>query len=71
MVYINTARTDGHLIKISKLIDKDNGSMLKKNPKCIKSYECAEIHLKFGELMTAEIYSNFKIYGRVILRDNK
>lgn len=43
MVYINTSRTDGFLFKINKLIDKDNGAVLKKSPKCIKSHECAEI----------------------------
>nr|QBH68025.1 elongation factor Tu protein [Philasterides dicentrarchi] len=71
MVYINTSRTDGFLFKINKLIDKDNGAVLKKSPKCIKSHECAEIQVKFGELMCAELYANFNIYGRIILRDNK
>lgn len=43
MVYINTSRTDGTLHKIVKLIDKDNGNVIKKHPKCIKSHECAEV----------------------------
>lgn len=45
MVYINTSRSDGIMHKITKLIDKDNGNVLKKNPKCIKSHECAEIQV--------------------------
>ncbi|KRX06478.1 Translation protein, beta-barrel domain [Pseudocohnilembus persalinus] len=71
MVYINTAKTDGFLYKITKLIDKNNGNVLKKNPKCIKSNECAEIKLNLRSNICAELYANYKTYGRVILRDSK
>lgn len=48
MVYINTARSDGIIKKILKLIDKNNGTAIKKNPKCLKSHDCAEIELKLN-----------------------
>ena len=43
--------------------------MLKKNPQTIKANDCAEVELELEEMMCAELYSNFKVYGRVILRE--
>jgi hypothetical protein len=41
MVHVNTQKSQGKIKKITALLDSHNGEILKKNPKCINSYECA------------------------------
>jgi hypothetical protein len=45
------------------------GVVVKKNPRMLKKGECGEIELEGKRAVCAELFSNFKALGRVILRD--
>eukprot|EP00825_Cyclidium_porcatum_P039601 TRINITY_DN4842_c0_g1_i3.p4 TRINITY_DN4842_c0_g1~~TRINITY_DN4842_c0_g1_i3.p4 ORF type:complete len:114 (-),score=3.28 TRINITY_DN4842_c0_g1_i3:174-515(-) len=69
VVYINTCKTPGIIKKITRLIDSNTGNTLKANPRCINKNQCAEILLQLEKNVCAEIFTNFQVYGRVILRE--
>lgn len=69
MVHINNAKSPGVVRKLEKIIDKTNGQLIKKNPKCVKSNECALIEIRTDEMMCLELFSNLKSYGRVAIRE--
>ncbi|EGR27885.1 hypothetical protein IMG5_187290 [Ichthyophthirius multifiliis] len=82
IVYINTAKSPGFIKKVYNLIDKNSGDILKKNPKyiylnffiqifnrCIRSHDCAQIQISIEKSLCAELYSNYRAYGRVIIRE--
>lgn len=69
MVHISIGKSPGIIKKIEKLIDKSNGQLIKKNPKCVKSHECALVEIKTEEMLGLELFSNFKSYGRVTIRE--
>lgn len=69
MVHINNAKSPGVIKKLEKLIDKTNGQLIKKNPKCVKSNECALIEIRTEETLCLELFSNLKSYGRVAIRE--
>lgn len=69
VVYINTSKTPGTIKKILRLIDPNTGNTLKSNPKCVNKNQCAEILLQLDKNICAEIFTNYSVYGRVILRE--
>lgn len=69
MVHINNGKSPGIIKKIEKLIDKTTGQLIKKNPKCVRSNECALAELKTEDMLCLELFSNYKCYGRVTIRE--
>jgi len=69
MIHINNGKSPGVIKKLEKLIDKTNGQLIKKNPKCVKSNECALIEITTEEMLCLELFSNLKNYGRVAIRE--
>ena len=69
MIHINNGKSPGIVKKLEKLIDKTSGQLIKKNPKCVKSGECALLEIATEEMMCLELFSNLKTYGRVAIRE--
>lgn len=44
---------------------------MKKNPKMIKSNDCAEVEITTRDRVCIELFANFKVFGRVIVREKK
>ncbi|KAL4487181.1 hypothetical protein ABPG72_017900 [Tetrahymena utriculariae] len=69
VMYINTAKCPGYIKKITAILDKANGQIIKKNPKCIRNNECAIVEVCIEKENCMELFSNFKSFGRVVLRE--
>lgn len=69
-MYINTQRFPGVIKKIAAIIDKITGEILKKNPKCIREKEYAQLEVTAENEYCMELYSNFRSFGRVVLRES-
>jgi len=56
--------------KLISVIDKTNGTIVKKNPRYLTAGIAAFVELKvLGKGMPLEIYSTNKDFGRIILRN--
>ena len=71
VVYIATSRCPARMTRINFIFNPSNGAIIKKNPKSIRSHDCAEIELELKEKMCVELFSNYKVFGRVIIREKK
>jgi elongation factor 1 alpha-like protein len=71
VIYIATNKCPARITRINCIFNPSDGTIIKKNPKSIKANECAEIEVELGEKMCAELFSNYKTFGRVILREKK
>ena len=71
VVYVATSRCPARITRINYIFNPSDGSIIKKNPKSIRSHDCAEIELEFKEKMCVELFSNYKVFGRVIIREKK
>ncbi len=45
IVYVGTKKSPGKIVKINFIMNANNGAILKKNPKLIRSDDCAEIEI--------------------------
>jgi len=68
-MYINTSRCPGIIRRISAIIDKTTGEVIKKNPKCIRDHEYSLVEVAIDKEHCMELYSNFKSFGRVVIRE--
>lgn len=57
--------------KINYIYNPSDGVIIKKNPKMLKSNDCAEIEVTTRHRVCVEIFANFKVFGRVIIREKK
>jgi len=69
MIHVNNGKSTGIVKRLEKLIDKTDGQLIRKNPKCIRSNECALVEIKTDEMLCLELFSNLKSYGRVAIRE--
>lgn len=68
VIYIGANKGLARITKINFIFNPSDGTKIKKNPKSIKSNECAEIEVELKEKMCVELFGNFKVFGRVIIR---
>ena len=66
-----TNKCPARITKINYIFNPSDGTILRRNPKAIKSNECAQIEVQLSERMCAELFCNYKIFGRVIIREKK
>jgi translation elongation factor EF-1alpha len=71
VIYIATNKCPARITKINYIFNPSDGTVIKKNPKSIKANDCAEIEVELQEKMCAELFLNYKIFGRVIIREKK
>lgn len=71
VIYIATNKSPARITKINFIYNPSDGTIIKKNPKMIKANDCAEIEIELKERMCAELFLNYKIFGRVIIREKK
>ena len=69
VVYIGASRSPARITKINFIFNPNDGTIIKKNPKSIRSNDCAEIEIETEKRVCVELFSNFKIFGRVIVRE--
>ena len=71
VIYIATNKCPARISKINCIFNPSDGVIIKKNPKSIKANDCSEIEIELYDKMCVELFSNYKIFGRVIIREKK
>ena len=71
VIYIGANKSPARITKINFIFNPNDGTVIKKNPKSIKSNDCAEIEIETENKVCVELFSNFKTFGRVIIREKK
>ena len=70
VAYLGCGKHQGKIEKILKIFDsKNRGVTRKENAKAVTSNQCCEVEISFSQKVCVELFSNFKRFGRVILRE--
>lgn len=64
------AKCDAKLSSLEKIIDSTTGDVIKKNPKLVKAGDNVIVRIKMNSFACLELFSNFKTFGRIVLRDS-
>ena len=69
VLYIGANRSPAVITKINYIFNPNDGTIIKKKPKLLRSNDCAEIEIETEKRVCVETFANFKIFGRVIIRE--
>lgn len=68
IVHSYTSKSPGRLQRFLAQVDSHTGQVLKQHPKVLKKGNFAHIEIKLDEPLCLELFSNYRMLGRVTLR---
>lgn len=68
MVHSYTSKSPGKISSLMSTVDQATGTVIKNRPKTLKPGQFANITLKLEEPLCLELFTNYRMLARVVLR---
>ena len=68
MIHSYTSKSAGKILNLISTVDSRTGTVIKERPKFLKAGQFANICIKLDERLCLELFSNYRMLGRVAIR---